>query len=345
MPIVFQGRYGAVLPRPRTYSDEIQYFPQGPEFKLSREARALKEHSYHDANDAAVDRVISKFDSEQEPWICESFNVKKILDKIRTENLGTRTAEERLILELPCRYPSGPESGNVSSTPGRRNVEISTRHGIVRLGGQENTIKIVGDRLLVYDTETVVGHVRRMLKQMAATGLNQIVVDCQLAKVPEHSLGELALDWSISQSGPGKLFEMQNAVTSDQGLEGAFGANVVMLAGEAHEFSKVDNGQSNVKAASFVEKTSPVIFALVGNEEAREFVNTTERIFNSKVTQAPTVTMFSGQDAEIMDGSDRPFVVGLKQVAPSEGCVKDRESTCDTCCLGWHQGEVQCDFT
>ena len=34
---------GQTLPSPYYLNDDIQYFPRGPEFKLSREAAALKE--------------------------------------------------------------------------------------------------------------------------------------------------------------------------------------------------------------------------------------------------------------------------------------------------------------
>ena len=34
---------GQTLPSPYFLEDDIQYFPKGPEFKLSREAAALKE--------------------------------------------------------------------------------------------------------------------------------------------------------------------------------------------------------------------------------------------------------------------------------------------------------------
>jgi hypothetical protein len=34
---------GQTLPSPHYQKDDIQYFPKGPEFKLSREAAAIKE--------------------------------------------------------------------------------------------------------------------------------------------------------------------------------------------------------------------------------------------------------------------------------------------------------------
>ncbi len=42
---------GQTLPSPYYMYDDVQYFPPGPEFKLSREAAAMKAYS----DDAAVD--------------------------------------------------------------------------------------------------------------------------------------------------------------------------------------------------------------------------------------------------------------------------------------------------
>ena len=36
---------GQTMPSPYYISDDVQYFPPGPEFKLAREAAALKEYA------------------------------------------------------------------------------------------------------------------------------------------------------------------------------------------------------------------------------------------------------------------------------------------------------------
>jgi len=36
---------GQVLPSPYYLSDDVQYFPPGPEFKLSREAAAMRQYA------------------------------------------------------------------------------------------------------------------------------------------------------------------------------------------------------------------------------------------------------------------------------------------------------------
>ncbi len=43
---------GQTLPSPYYMSDDVQYFPPGPEFKLAREAAAMKEY----AQEAALRR-------------------------------------------------------------------------------------------------------------------------------------------------------------------------------------------------------------------------------------------------------------------------------------------------
>jgi len=40
---------GQTLPSPYYLQDDVQYFPPGPEFKLAREAAALREYAEQDA--------------------------------------------------------------------------------------------------------------------------------------------------------------------------------------------------------------------------------------------------------------------------------------------------------
>jgi hypothetical protein len=40
---------GQVLPSPYYMSDDVQYFPPGPEFKLAREAAAMSQHAREEA--------------------------------------------------------------------------------------------------------------------------------------------------------------------------------------------------------------------------------------------------------------------------------------------------------
>ena len=40
---------GQVLPSPYYMSDDVQYFPPGPEFKLAREAPAMGQHTQEQA--------------------------------------------------------------------------------------------------------------------------------------------------------------------------------------------------------------------------------------------------------------------------------------------------------
>lgn len=43
---------GVTLPSPRYLTDDVQYFPAGPEFQLTQEAKAMQIH----ADDVQVDR-------------------------------------------------------------------------------------------------------------------------------------------------------------------------------------------------------------------------------------------------------------------------------------------------
>jgi hypothetical protein len=47
---------GQTLPSPYYMQDDVQYFPPGPEFKLSREAAAMKAYNQDQAQQQAVRR-------------------------------------------------------------------------------------------------------------------------------------------------------------------------------------------------------------------------------------------------------------------------------------------------
>ncbi|MHC4177188.1 MAG: hypothetical protein ACYSWU_06760 [Planctomycetota bacterium] len=40
---------GQTLPSPYYMTDDVQYFPRGPEFKLAKEAAAMREHAQEEA--------------------------------------------------------------------------------------------------------------------------------------------------------------------------------------------------------------------------------------------------------------------------------------------------------
>jgi hypothetical protein len=44
---------GQTLPSPYYMQDDVQYFPPGPEFKLAREAAAMKQYNQDQAQQAA----------------------------------------------------------------------------------------------------------------------------------------------------------------------------------------------------------------------------------------------------------------------------------------------------
>jgi hypothetical protein len=47
---------GQTLPSPYYMHDDVQYFPPGPEFKLAREAAAMKAYNHEQAQQAAKQR-------------------------------------------------------------------------------------------------------------------------------------------------------------------------------------------------------------------------------------------------------------------------------------------------
>lgn len=300
-----EGETGQPLLAAYYLRDDVLYYPQGADFKLAKKPKALR-HARSQPSNQELAKVVSKYDSEKEEWDVRSFNVSKILERFETAGLESAEAKTRLILGLPCRYPMTNEGEKKSSTPGGRRIIVES----IQLGGSEATIKIVGDRLWVYDTPTVVRHVQRMLRLEKETP-PAIVVESRILTIRQESLKELQLDWEIGHSGPAQPEAIEGSPFAYQGQMHAANSEAMMV-GELLEFSKLDAG-SAVQAASFVEQASPVIHALVDDAKVREIVLAIRDNETMSLVQTPTVTMLSGSKAEVSDGGSQPFVVGIKR--------------------------------
>lgn len=70
-----------------------------------------------------------------------------------------------------------------------------------------------------------------------------------------------------------------------------------------------------VSATRVVEQRQPVFVRRLSDKQAFELLSASQRNERVNIIFAPKVTLFDGQDAEITDMTQRPFVVGLKREA------------------------------
>jgi beta-lactamase regulating signal transducer with metallopeptidase domain len=246
-------------------------------------------------------------------YFLKTYDVKEIVSIVRKAENLKMSPEKRLILELPCRY----SIDGASSTSRGQKTQFAVEEQLVCLGGDSPTMKIVGDTLYVYDTQVVQNSVRKKIAQLQVDGFRQIVVQTHFVETERDDLKKLGVEWSIGHSAVGELSNPESNFTNPEKTT-YIDANQI-----PSTFGDPTRTRSKVRAASFVEKSSPVFFSLLDDSEVQEVVDFAKGSESARVLQAPTVTMFNGQTAQVVDGLVRPFVTGLNRLKDADGKLTD----------------------
>ncbi|MGI9516539.1 MAG: M56 family metallopeptidase [Pirellulaceae bacterium] len=216
---------------------------------------------------------------------------------------------------LGCRHP---RPDGTSSTPQGRELQTITDNGIITLGDQHPTMKLVDQRIFVFGDDATHQAVSAAIERFRQFGFRQIVVETHMIRTAVDQLEELGIEWSIAPAGqvvldsndPGQqVFQPDQAgllVVTEAGVQGIANNSSVDIA------NLVLN--ENVAATSYVERNSPVLYATVDNQQVTQIVTAAKSDEKTTLFNAPTITMYNGQNATVVTGSQRPLVVGLNQV-------------------------------
>ncbi|MEM7559257.1 MAG: hypothetical protein AAF394_09040, partial [Planctomycetota bacterium] len=163
------------------------------------------------------------------------------------------------------------------------------------------------------------------LRTLKEFGFRQVVIRTRVLRGPrEVILNKLPIDWehvptnspfasdpatsgfSTAQvAQPGKL-ESPAAVVS----AGYLAQPSATVAAPAEDNSP----QKDFAAAvSFVERSNPVFFSMLGDEQARAFVKAASVEPEIDLLMSPSVVVYDGQEGTVGDGVQRPFVVGIER--------------------------------
>lgn len=145
---------------------------------------------------------------------------------------------------------------------------------------------------------TAAGHQRvaEMLKAMTRFGFGQIAIEVRVMTMPSELAKELNIPWQL--------------VDRDNGA--------VKPVGWVDSHGEAPFQEKTVSAAAYtVEKELPSLYAQVSPKQAASLLGKVSRDRDASILQAPRVTIFNGQRAQIADTIGRPYVVGMKNVATS----------------------------
>ena len=132
-----------------------------------------------------------------ESWSIETHDVGELLQQLKKLTIQGQTPEQKLISMLPCRHPGDLGNG---STPAGRHVQLSDEFGVHHLGDSEPTIKIVQNKLYVFDTKEQLEAISKLLGTFEEYGFQQVMVEVQFLTMAQDQIRGLGIEWSVAES-------------------------------------------------------------------------------------------------------------------------------------------------
>ncbi len=224
-----------------------------------------------------------------------SADVSDLLTTIRDSKPKNETAEQILLAHL--RIPVRAEDGIY-------NLRFPVRDD----NGTYTEPLDLAPKMLITEGKLVVtgsaAKVDSTLKQLGwyrEYGFGQVIVESRFINLPASKLEALEVKWSLADANvePHAMAELRETAQSFKGQLAAFA-----------DFQ--DDGSSRIHATSYVERVSPVLYSVLDEEQSKSLLAQLRQHRWAAPMQAPTVTLFNGQEATVSDISRRPFVVGVE---------------------------------
>lgn len=216
------------------------------------------------------------------PNTTRTYNVEKALDQIACKTLSrgdARMETKSLIILMLTALESQPRLASLlgleTAVPANDSRELQER------------VSLDGNTLTVTASDSAHAEIVRNLAAWEQSGLAQICVETRFLSSPEDIASALGISW--------------------QYLEG--------FSDEDGEEPLVEGNGSTptVRAKAAVEDYLPIAVAKLTEKQAHALVQTAQSHPVANVLQAPKVTMFNGQRAIILDRTQTPFVVGIRE--------------------------------
>ena len=248
---------------------------------------------------------------DENPWTMGSYDVSDLLERMRESEPEILDPKQALLAFLYCRFPG---VNGESSTPSGKQIQFADKTGIIVLGRNEPTMKIVNGKLFVFDTPEQIHFVTEALQRFRKFGFGQIMVEVRFVSTTRDEMNNLGLEWSIAASDT-KEPDLPLAFIGSGGKNHETASAIPIIAAE----DKI----RQVSATSYVEKSAPVLYAVLKDKQIRTFFEKATGNDRTNILTAPKVTLFNGQEATIKDVTTRPFVVGLNRVKDASGKTPD----------------------
>lgn len=226
---------------------------------------------------------IDSGDAVQDDEVTVSIDVRDLLTAIRNSKPKNKTAEQILLAE--ARIPNLNVDGTYSAT---KDAKMSIADNMLVLSGSAEKVE---------GTSKVIGALRKY-------GFGQVIVESRFVNLAASELGSLEARWSLAEANT----DAQSAFEPIETGEAQFKVQQAAFA----DFE--DDGVSRIKATSHVGRISPVLYSVLNAEQSKSLVEQLGQSKGASSMQAPTCTLFNGQEALISDIDSMPFVVGMESM-------------------------------
>jgi bla regulator protein blaR1 len=146
---------------------------------------------------------------------------------------------------------------------------------------------ISGTTLRVTAPAAVHERLRHTLDAWSESGLAQITVETRFLSANRDLVSELGISWQFLEA----FSSVRESAFPTAGRDGA----------------------PVVRAEAHVDEYLPLVVSTLSKEQAARLIGLAQGDRRTNVLQAPKVTIFNGQEAMIVDCTQRPFVVGVFQ--------------------------------
>jgi len=147
--------------------------------------------------------------------------------------------------------------------------------------------------------------IERAVHAMNRSGLGQVAIETRFASTQINVLEHVGLSWDGILASP--LSEHQ----------GSKADATTLISPDPPEAS-----HPKVSTVASVQEHVPMMLKVLTDDQTRQFMQFSQGDARSSIMFAPKVTLFNGQQAQLMSGVQRPFVTGLKQA--EDGTIEPR---------------------
>ncbi len=187
---------------------------------------------------------------------------------------------------------------------------------------QEDTIREFASNLSLIISAPLETHeqIAALLKQLRALQNLQVTVEIRFITLNDNFFERMGVDFDFNiddnnGSRPG-LSREDNGPSTAVGLSGSFSGAAPSLTSDLDiQFRQDSFGGTAPTFGGFSPAAGAQLgFAILSDLELYFFLNAAQGDTRTNVMQAPKLTMFDGQLANIFDGAQVPFVVGLNPI-------------------------------